>query len=47
MVMDGEGTRKTFKEEAVPAGCAGKPLKPNKHGGMTAAIFVLGLFLSL
>lgn len=51
--MDGEGTRKNFKRESVPAGCAeeisvdwrGKPSKPNKHGGMTAAVFVLGLSL--
>lgn len=24
----------------------GRPCKPNKHGGMSAAIFVLGLLLS-
>ena len=25
----------------------GRPCKPSKHGGMTAAVFVLGLSLSL
>lgn len=25
----------------------GRPCKPNKHGGMTAAVFVLGLLLDL
>lgn len=25
----------------------GRPCKPNKHGGMTAAVFVLGFSLTL
>ncbi|KAA8544542.1 hypothetical protein F0562_022599 [Nyssa sinensis] len=49
-MMDGEGTRKNFNKESV-SGCVekisvdwrGRPCKPNTHGGMTAAIFVLGL----
>ncbi|XP_059631048.1 protein NRT1/ PTR FAMILY 4.4-like [Cornus florida] len=48
--MDREGTRKDFKVESVSS-CVeeisvdwrGRPCKPSKHGGMTAAVFVLGL----
>lgn len=33
--------------EEVSVDWRGKPCKANKHGGMSAAIFVLGLYLSL
>ncbi|KAK6940381.1 Proton-dependent oligopeptide transporter family [Dillenia turbinata] len=42
---------KNLKGDSISAGCVeemsvdwrGRPCKPNKHGGMTAAVFVLGL----
>lgn len=34
-------------EEEISVDWRGRPCKPNKHGGMSAAIFILGLSLSL
>lgn len=52
--MDGmEKTRRKLKGESMTMSVKtsvdwrGRPCKANKHGGMTAAIFVLGLSLSL
>lgn len=52
--MDGmEKTRSKLKGESMTMSVKtsvdwrGRPCKANKHGGMTAAIFVLGLSLSL
>lgn len=44
-MMNGEGTMKNFKEESVETSIdwRGRPSKSNKHGGMSAAVFVLGL----
>lgn len=48
--------RKRFKVENMAAGSSdqemsvdwrGRPCRPNTHGGMTAAVFVLGISLSL
>lgn len=53
-MMNWEETGNKLKGEYV-SGCVeeisvdwrGRPCKPNKHGGMTSAAFVLGLSLSL
>lgn len=50
-----EKTNINFKGESMPAFMGedtsvdwrGRPCKSNKHGGMSAAVFVLGLSLSL
>lgn len=34
-------------EEMPVVDWRGRPCKPSKHGGMTAAVFVLGIFLFL
>lgn len=48
-MMNGEGTMKNFKEESEETSIdwRGRPSKSNKHGGMSAAVFVLGTFLTL